>query len=295
MRKVQRYYSLFGTISLGRLILGILVAYFGCVATFAAIYGNFSLVVPAKEVQSETTDLDYIYFSFITQSTVGYGDFRPIGFGRFVVVVQTTIAMLVFSVGAAALVTRLTVPQSNAVEFDNWLVYRPSLNRFQLRFVNRLPVDLVLGQMSFRYRYLRSASKGREKWSRKTVAPLRGAISEMASMYPLAASTATIANFTGGTISDHGEDLVLEPGHIKENVSVIAVLRVTTPTGLSVFTKMWNSDQIECGEFDPTYDDAQVSGVDWGKWGKIIRSESSDCDQCVAKDGCLFRERRQEK
>ena len=68
---------------------GILLATFGLVVVFAFIYAGLDHYSPAHGLASPPGDppvqwYDYVYFSLVTQATVGYGDLRPLGWSRLI-------------------------------------------------------------------------------------------------------------------------------------------------------------------------------------------------------------------
>ena len=76
-----------------RTLLLLLMNYMEIVLVFAVIYGGFNLIT--KNVHSVT---DFIYFSFITSATIGYGDLYPTTMGAKMVVILHSMIFLVFVV-----------------------------------------------------------------------------------------------------------------------------------------------------------------------------------------------------
>ena len=290
MKKIQTYLSVFGYVSLRKILVLLLIVYFGMVIFFAGIYYWFGLVKPNGTEIPAPQFAEHLYFSFVTQSTVGFGDYRPDGAGKLIVVIQTILALLVFTVGTAAIVARLTTPQKDGVLWDQILVFNPSEKRFQTRFVNRLPVDLSMATLTFRLRYQRVTAEGEHKWSRKTVKALRSTISEIPTMYPLMASTEPIKEFTNKFNVLPGSELVLEPAHISERISVSAIMLANWSSGSVVFSKSWSRDYIVCGHFNTTYENAEETGIDWTKWGTYRPASSDECKSCGAFGKCPFGE-----
>ena len=50
---------------------------FFLIGYFALIYKSFGVIPPGKEEAEQLSWLDSIYFSVVTWTTLGYGDFRP--------------------------------------------------------------------------------------------------------------------------------------------------------------------------------------------------------------------------
>ena len=64
-----------------RLIRDIMISALYTICSFAFYYKQFGIVSPEPKV-AEVSVLDYLYFSAVTFSTLGYGDFRPETYSR---------------------------------------------------------------------------------------------------------------------------------------------------------------------------------------------------------------------
>jgi voltage-gated potassium channel Kch len=53
------------------------ISLFFLIGYFALIYKSFGVIPPTANVSSQVGWLDAIYFSVVTWTTLGYGDFRP--------------------------------------------------------------------------------------------------------------------------------------------------------------------------------------------------------------------------
>jgi hypothetical protein len=78
-------------------------------AFFAVTYGLLDSWVPGSGLISPVSAgprhwSDYIYFSVVTQTTIGYGDYWPAGFSRFFACIQAGVGIL----SAGALVAKIT-------------------------------------------------------------------------------------------------------------------------------------------------------------------------------------------
>jgi hypothetical protein len=91
-------------------VLGALCIYILLGMMFAFVYGAIDLLGhEAFFVQtSHATMPDFLYFSFVTQTTVGYGDFTPAGdLGRSLAVVEALAGQLYLVTIIAVLVSRM--------------------------------------------------------------------------------------------------------------------------------------------------------------------------------------------
>ncbi len=91
-------------------VLGALCVYIllGMLWSFAYTAVGTIQSEPFFAQQSHATVADYLYFSFVTQTTVGYGDFTPAGgFGRALAVLEALIGQLYLVTVIALLVSNL--------------------------------------------------------------------------------------------------------------------------------------------------------------------------------------------
>lgn len=73
-----------------RSVLLLFFNYIEIVLNFAILYGGLNLLN-----ESATSFIDYIYFSFITAATIGYGDILPItSLGKFLVCIQSLLFLV---------------------------------------------------------------------------------------------------------------------------------------------------------------------------------------------------------
>ena len=61
---------------------------------FPAIYFHFDLIRPTNIEKSNINWWEAVYFSIVTVTTVGYGDYYPVGLGRLVVGIEISIGLV---------------------------------------------------------------------------------------------------------------------------------------------------------------------------------------------------------
>ena len=77
---------------------------------FAALYFTLNLTHPAHAPNLPASMslgerlYDCFYFSFTTATTIGFGEIIPLGFSKMLVVIQSTLALLIFTVLVGKLV-----------------------------------------------------------------------------------------------------------------------------------------------------------------------------------------------
>ena len=95
---------------------------------FGALYGALDLHCPGHGLAPLHAGeivhwYDYLYFSFVTQATVGYGDYVPLGFSRLVACVQAAVGIV--SVGLlVAKITTASISRYNLLRkeaCDDWV------------------------------------------------------------------------------------------------------------------------------------------------------------------------------
>lgn len=77
-----------------------------------------------------------LYFNFITILTIGYGDFAPVGAGRFLAILEAVIGTGIIGLTIAALTAKLMSAPRDAVVFSRFGYYSEQDERFLVIFVN---------------------------------------------------------------------------------------------------------------------------------------------------------------
>jgi hypothetical protein len=77
-----------------------------------------------------------IYFSFVSQLTIGYGDLAPVGWARLLAVAQAMAAVVLAGIWIGLAVLKLTSPSRRSVIFSRQAYYIRDEQRFVLLFVN---------------------------------------------------------------------------------------------------------------------------------------------------------------
>jgi len=98
---VDRYRTGWGLRSMNRTFMLLLINYLEMIIGFAALY-IYTGSIATEEIYKITSSWDALYFSVVTISTLGYGDFYPnCEMGQFLIVAQTLMGivfiLLVFS------------------------------------------------------------------------------------------------------------------------------------------------------------------------------------------------------
>lgn len=96
------------------------------------------------EAKSKNKIADYIYFSFITASTIGYGDYYPTATsGRILVVFQSVFCAVYVAVMMSIITSKLLWPTKNTIIFSKKILYNPEKKYFQVRIINTNSMPII--------------------------------------------------------------------------------------------------------------------------------------------------------
>lgn len=96
------------------------------------------------EIKSQNGIMDYIYFSFITASTIGYGDCYPTAIGgKILAVIQSIFCAVYIAVMMSILTSKLLWPTKNTIIFSNKILYNPEERYFQVRIINTNSMPII--------------------------------------------------------------------------------------------------------------------------------------------------------
>ena len=147
------------TKSIGCVLLVLVLIYFSINILFGAGYyllannNNFKTVespieqideMNPSKVESRYKIVDYIYFSFITASTIGYGDNYPTAaFGKTLVVFQSVFCSVYIAVMMSIITSKLLWPTNNTITFSQKILYDPEKRIFQVRIINTNSMPII--------------------------------------------------------------------------------------------------------------------------------------------------------
>ena len=145
-RQFGRLSSHLSTISFVRLTIEFVLAYIVIGFVFGLIYWGLCQLLPAGLFTFNKGNLclaQSFYFSFLTQLTIGYGDYAPVGYAQPVAVFQGILGVVVIGVWAGVFVAKwFTSGEKESIYFAKWAGYSIAEERFFVLFVNRNMADL---------------------------------------------------------------------------------------------------------------------------------------------------------
>lgn len=91
---------------------------------------------------------DVLYFNLITVTTVGYGDFHPVSYGKLISVTEAFLGVGLFSILVAVLTVKALLPPRNTIVFSRYAYYCTEPESFLIIFVNTSTTYLVNAEIS---------------------------------------------------------------------------------------------------------------------------------------------------
>lgn len=123
--------------------LGIAI-YLVTAVVFAVFYAICQGVTP-DDTAYRMQLYDYVYFAFVTQTTIGYGDFSPTGSGKIIFVFHSLFAIIFFTSLLGVVVAKVFLPSVSGLHVSKFLVFYPDIEHFRLYLFNKQsgPVEEV--------------------------------------------------------------------------------------------------------------------------------------------------------
>ena len=267
----------------------IVLLYLAFAILIGTVYYSFSLT-------SASSYSDNLYFSMITQTTIGYGDVKPdSGAGKFIAAGQAIFGAFYLALVAALLLYKL-VNISAVFHFDPACVFSPDdgtlrvrcLNLFALRIVN---VDVCM--------YFRAWLADAERFATYDVRLKRKKIPYMEPYIPWNLATVPISptesypplKHIDGNRNVHFHPCYVRSDLVPSDADDPHILRVTLTGRVPVFGSVVFSDEsyvyedIHCGRIKPVQ---LVRTLNWKNWGKFTESTSEQCECCPYSEMCTL-------
>lgn len=118
-------------------LLVLFVYYLGINLIFSIIYYGCNTLKNAVDF------FDYVYFSFVTSLSIGYGDLVPSNAaGKMVVIIQSSVTAMYFALMISVLSVKLFYPRE-LIKFSEKLIYNTRTDMFTMRVINTNRDSLV--------------------------------------------------------------------------------------------------------------------------------------------------------
>lgn len=287
--------------SVGVLLLMWLVLYAAVGFVFAIAY----YVAPQCAVASQSGNCEkqfwnLVFFSFTTQSTVGYGDYIPLGTGRWLSVVQAFLGLTLNALVLGVVVFK-ALKRSNPLVFPNYLVYEVARHSFWFRFVNR-DKDQIR-DVEVKVQFVQPSGPG------NVLAPYDTLANSILIDIPQPFHTIPpLRMFAYRSQSNDGQPktpieplkpLALSPAHFSGTAGShveVTIRGYFESTGdVFYYSRRYQSDAIRCGAFSDvdnnaleTKSDSEKARELSAKLDKIISTNAATCLQCPHHNYCMF-------
>ncbi len=133
------------------LLYCLLAVIFGFAYYISIKYYSFVSYAPFHPLSISLSDC--IFYSFISQLKVSYNFYKIIGFGRFLVVFQGVLSIILSGIWIGIAIIKLTLPNKKSITFCEYAFYNLKENRFVIVFVNVNRQKLVNCDFSFMPRF----------------------------------------------------------------------------------------------------------------------------------------------
>jgi hypothetical protein len=134
---------LVGASALKLIALGTAI-YLVTAVVFAIFYAICQGVTP-DDTSYRMQLYDYVYFALVTQTTIGYGDFSPTGYGKIIFVFHSLFAIIFFTSFLGVVVAKVFLPSVSGLHVSKFVVFYPDIEHFRLYLFNkqRSPIEDV--------------------------------------------------------------------------------------------------------------------------------------------------------
>ena len=259
---------------------------------FALIYSVNRDAVQTSDGCALSGFWESLYFSFVTQATLGYGDFSPQSSGaRLLATLQASIGM---TWGAVALgvVTYSLLRRVSNIEMADSIVYDPSRHEFMIRFVN-LNADAVRNAVIEALVRKESNAQGYDTVA-SAIALRYDRLSVMPPAHLFLLRTVTNEGQVAEAFDGHNKrdaPILLAPDHLDDPSAwiVVAVSGLYESGGESVFLDKSfrvRDGGVRCGEFVTINQDTEYRSFSVRYRGKLAAQylnsfEPTTPDACI--------------
>jgi hypothetical protein len=236
---------------------------------------------------------DLLFFSLVTQSTVGYGTTIPTsGAAQVVATAQILTGIAYLALVPAVVLARLLTPGARAVSFSRFAIFDPEVGQFRFRFVNEswltasrahvhvsapIEVKRVGSQGGSITRFFRLELVRSELWLLRTHVPI------VVESQPPAAGPDGVPQATATVVKG-------SPSLLREGRSLQVVLELQFPIGASqIVEERFSYERVVCGSH-LAMEVPGNSARDWDRFDQVVDFPDSfphDMAPCLAT--CLFR------
>ena len=264
----------------------IIVAFLGSYALLGLLFG---IVYWRAGMTSTSSIIDNVYFSFTTQIGLGVAQIHPVTiYGKVLSLVQFSIGVLWIAFIPSIIIVRIASPAKGVFRVDKYIVFYPKARCFRFRYANTSKLNAIDLRFDIRARFV---VDDQDYNIRNLKIELNNPTPPDArSMIPFFLRTKVLDDHQVQQINgSRNYSLVLHPGHIRGNVSI--VMRVACSYFMGTFekTETFTYGNIVCGTFIPIQADRN-DPLEWGNIDQHMLVEDMEGGEHFCKHQCSFRQ-----
>jgi len=252
--------------------------------TYAGLVVAFGLVQWSIGGLSESGVGGAMYFSLITQATVGYGDVHPLtGAARSLVALQVVAGVAFLALVPAVLILRMLSPSDDAIAFSRYGVFDPIIGQFRFRFVNdsALPAS-ARAEIHLPLRVPRDP--GGDRYTTHFDARLESSALPPAKTHVPILVRAMPCQPEPDELVAGQQSIVLHPAHLGNKRRLVLQLTVTYPSANArVIEREFGRRDILCGQLANLTSDGRR---DWSLFDQVTGQPDDDE---TSRDHCRHR------
>jgi hypothetical protein len=226
------------------------------IALYAGLVVGFALLYWATDGLNKSDIGSALYFSVVTQATVGYGDVVATGPGRYLVVVQVLSAVAFIAVVPAIILLRVLAPPRDTLVFSRFAVFDPNVGQFRFRFVNDSAlraIAMASVRLPRRVGHVRSPDEVYTKYFHVELE--YDDLPPADTHVPVVVRTRACASEAETLDSTH-HNIHLHPAHLEPGSHVSLRLDVTYATSaMHVVVRELDVEDFRCGRYVDLYKD----------------------------------------
>ena len=263
------------------------------IGLYAGLVVGFALLYWATDGLSQSGIGSALYFSVVTQTTVGYGDVVATGPGRWLVVGQLLSAVAFIAVVPAIILLRVLAPPRETLVFSRWAIFDPSVGQFRFRFTNDSALRAIATasvRLPRRVGHLRAPNEVYMKYYHVEL--------EFDDLPPADTHTPVVVRTRPSStdpdaLDSARHDIRLHPAHLEPGANVSLRLDVTYATSaMHIVERELDLDDFRCGHYVDLYKDGPrrfryfdaIHGTP-----TLDEHGTSPCDTtCVYRHGCAL-------
>ena len=256
-------------------------------AAYAVIALLFALAYSATDSVSGTQDfVDYLYFSFVTQSTLGLGDYLPVKSGRAIAIAQTMVGMFYTALALSAVVVRV-LQRAPTIIFPKVICFDPDVLALRGTIWNRELGELVKLELEAFIR--RRPTDGEQPLIALFPLALEKNLPVYLGPMWVGVFETLHAKAPAGTSANA---LKVDYLAAQDEIHIIVTGISSASNSNFMVRKQYGVDEVRCGKLARTLPDSGYSG-EWrdrlyGRFGVVTESQPKRCESCkLAKQCCL--------